>query len=196
MRPALPGGEVVAVVAPRKGVEGAAPVALRQLRKMIEQMVGEFAPADLGAGICRRCPRSRGLAKPSPPRPDLPRRNFSPMQVRRQSRGHVQTRPIAQTFVLRKIIGDELLQPRPARRLRPAANASRQPAAQFGLTGRSDQSSSASPAGAGRSIARARHRERVRDPSRHAARARTGCRPGTGRRRRSPPPRARAAGCR
>ena len=75
--PALPGFEAVGIVAPGKIVECRPQVFFGDRGKMIQQMMGELAPADLGEKFFRA-----GLSAVDG-LPDLARADFAKMKMRR-----------------------------------------------------------------------------------------------------------------
>ncbi len=127
--PALPGGEVRGTLPPGHRGEGWLHRPGREIRRVPEQIGGEFAPDQLlEKGLPRRlAPRRRRRVAPDGVDRDLP-----PMQVRRQARGAGDPRQVALAVIIAEAVGEKGVEPRPRPGLarRPARP---QPAGPVGL---------------------------------------------------------------
>ena len=110
-RPALsPRAQRIGVGAIRIGIEAFAPVLFGKLWVMVENMVGEFAPADFAeefVDVGRAF--DGGVRDPSK---DLARCCFAPMQMRRQARRVFAIRSVAQFRVAMDRVSDKRVETR------------------------------------------------------------------------------------
>ena len=109
---ALPGGERLLVVPPRKGVERRLQIARGEIGYVEQQMPAEFAPAELAqefVGIAGE----RGTLGGGKMRgmPDLARADLAETQMRREAGGAVAIGPVAIVRCSRQAIAEKILEP-------------------------------------------------------------------------------------